>query len=42
MKGRNHLEELDADGRIILEWILNSVKEHGLDSSGSRTSGWFL
>jgi hypothetical protein len=22
MKERNHLEELDVDGRIILKWIL--------------------
>jgi hypothetical protein len=30
LKGRNHSEEIVADGRIILEWIL----EKEVDSSG--------
>jgi len=31
----NHLEDLDEDGRIMLNWIFESGMGHGLDSSGS-------
>jgi hypothetical protein len=31
LKGRCHLEDLDVDGRVIKEWILEKC---GLDSSG--------
>jgi hypothetical protein len=24
MKGRDHLEELEVDGKILVEWILNN------------------
>jgi hypothetical protein len=35
LKGRGHLEDLDADGWIILEEILgNGVRRCGLDESG--------
>ena len=30
MKGRNHLEYLGIDGRIILKWILNVMKRINL------------
>jgi hypothetical protein len=35
--GKNHSEDLDADGRIILKWIREKQGERccGLDSSGS-------
>jgi hypothetical protein len=33
---KNHLEDLDVDGRTILEWILNKyVGGYGLDLPGS-------
>jgi hypothetical protein len=38
MKGRDHSKDLDVDGRIILEWILENRKgKCELVSSGS---GW--
>jgi len=37
VKGRENLEDLDVDGKIILEWILgNRVGGRGLDASGSE------
>jgi hypothetical protein len=36
LKGRDHAEDLDADGRIILKWTGNSVGGCGLDSSCSE------
>jgi hypothetical protein len=36
IQGRDHLGHVDADGRIILKFILSSVWGCGLDSSGSR------
>jgi hypothetical protein len=36
LKGRNHLEDLSVDGKIILEWIVgNRVERCGLDARGS-------
>jgi hypothetical protein len=36
LKGRDHLEDLSTDGRIILDWIIGKqVRRCGLDSSGS-------
>ena len=36
LEGKNHLEDLDADGRIILRWIFRMWDGgHGLDLSGS-------
>jgi hypothetical protein len=36
LKGKDHSEDLDADGRIILQRILNiGCKRCGLDLSGS-------
>jgi hypothetical protein len=35
MKGRDDSENLDVDGRIILNWILGQEGRCGLDSSGS-------
>jgi hypothetical protein len=37
LKGRNDLKDLGIGGKIILEWILNSLGGCGLNSSGS---GW--
>jgi hypothetical protein len=35
MKGRDHLEDLGVDGKIILEWFLGKWGEEcGLDGSG--------
>jgi len=34
MKGRDHLEELSVDGKIILEWILDRVRGCGLEVFG--------
>jgi hypothetical protein len=36
-EGKNHLEDLDVNGRIILEWIL--LGGYGLCATGS---GWDL
>jgi hypothetical protein len=35
-EGRNHLEDLRVDGRIILKWIFERFYGggHGLDQSG--------
>jgi hypothetical protein len=30
-KERDHYEHLDASGRIILKWILDSMRRYGLD-----------
>ena len=30
-EGKNHLEDLGVDGRIVLEWIYNSGMGHELD-----------
>jgi hypothetical protein len=35
LKGRDHLEDLGIDGRIISEWILEKKGSCGLDLSGS-------
>jgi hypothetical protein len=35
LKGRDHLEDLGIDWKIILKLILNRMEEHGLASSGS-------
>jgi hypothetical protein len=41
LKGRDHLQDLGVDGRIILKWIYVSKDVgYGLDLSGS--SGWLL
>jgi hypothetical protein len=38
LKGRDHVEEIDADGKTILEWILGRwVGRCGLDVSAL---GW--
>jgi hypothetical protein len=37
LKGRDYLEELCADGRIILKFVSkNKACRYGLDSSGSE------
>jgi hypothetical protein len=53
-KGRDHSEDLDVNGKIILKWILNRVGrllrietigglcEYGSKSSGSIKGGKFL
>jgi hypothetical protein len=33
---QSHLTKLDRDGRVILKWILNTLKWRELDSSGSE------
>jgi hypothetical protein len=36
LKGRDHLADLGADGKIILEWILGKyMGRRGLNASGS-------
>jgi hypothetical protein len=35
VKERNSIKEVGVEGRMILKWILKSVEERGLDSSGS-------
>jgi hypothetical protein len=36
MKGGYHAEDLDVDGRVILQWFLGNIMGRcGLDSSGS-------
>jgi len=36
LKGRDHLEDVGTDGRIILEWNLKmGVEKCGVDASGS-------
>jgi hypothetical protein len=36
LKGKDHLEDLDVDGKAILKWILrNKLPGCGLDSYGS-------
>jgi hypothetical protein len=37
LEGMNHMEDLDVDGRIILEWILG--KQRGKIWIGSSGSG---
>jgi len=34
-KRRDHLEDLDIDGRRISKWILSSILGCGVDSRGS-------
>jgi hypothetical protein len=34
MKGRDHLEDLGIDGKMILEWSMDKVGSCGLESSG--------
>jgi hypothetical protein len=37
LKGRDHVEDLGVDGKIILDWILGkNVGSCGLDLSGSE------
>jgi hypothetical protein len=37
LQGKNNVQDLDVDGRILLEWIFNKEDErHGLYRSGSR------
>jgi hypothetical protein len=31
LKGRDHLEDLSIDRRIILEWILTEIEWEGVD-----------
>jgi hypothetical protein len=31
MRGRDHSENLEVDGRIILKWIFKKSEERGLD-----------
>jgi len=31
LRDRDHLEEPDVDGRIILRWMFSGMWEHGLD-----------
>ena len=39
-EGRNHLEDLGVDGKIILRWVLGSgIWGFGLDRAGSG-QGW--
>jgi hypothetical protein len=36
LEGRDHWEDLDTGGKIILDWILEkSVERFGLDASGT-------
>jgi len=35
LKGRDHLEDIDVDEKVILRCILENVLESWLDSSGS-------
>jgi hypothetical protein len=34
LKGRDHLEDVDMYGSIILEWMLRRVGGYGLDAFG--------
>jgi hypothetical protein len=42
MKGRDHVEDIGMDGKMVLKFTLNGnrVERHGFDSSGS--GGGFL
>jgi len=31
VKGRDHFEDLDMEGRIILDWIFKEITEDGID-----------
>jgi hypothetical protein len=42
MKGRDHLEDLDVDGRIILKWTGGALCEHGNEPSGFIKGGEFV
>jgi hypothetical protein len=33
--GRDYLEDLNLEGRIILKWNVNRLGRHGFDLSGS-------
>jgi hypothetical protein len=35
LKGRDHLEDLGVDGKVILESIFYRMGRYGMDSSGS-------
>jgi hypothetical protein len=41
LKGRDHLEDIDIDGKVILAWIINGVGRCGLYAfvSGQGPSG---
>jgi len=43
LKGSDHLVDLDVDGRVILQFILDAAScEHGSEPSGSIKGGKYL
>jgi hypothetical protein len=40
MKRRHFLEALSVDGKIILKWILNTVRNCGLDYTPQDRDMW--